>query len=246
MKTQTIFIHRGPEPRDAARLLAIWLQDYTLTTDNPIHLALSGGRSPITLFECLTREFHDAIPWDRFHFWQVDERWVPFDHPASNAHLIHRLLLQPLAVKPTNIHFIDTTLASPERAARTYEQTIVQSLQWNPTPAPLFDIVVLGIGPDGHTASLFPNAPTLAITDRLVTVAQAPSNMSPTTRITLTLTALNHARHALFFVIGKEKAAVVQEIWRRLRPSPELPASMVHPLDSVHWFVDDATASPFA
>ncbi len=204
------------------------------------HLALSGGSTPRAVLRLLaTPAWLTAVPWSQVHVWWVDERCVPPDHHESNYGMAYSLLLRHLPVQ--HIHRLHGEAPDPEAAARAYEDELRRVFGLGPRARPRFDLILLGMGADGHTASLFPNTAALAEQRRLVAVGQAPH--PPHRRLTLTLPVLNRASCILFLVAGAEKGPALAQVWRPDPDRPPLPAALVRPSrGSVIWLVDEAAA----
>jgi len=197
-------------------------------------LALSGGGTPAPAYRLLGR--HVAVDWSRVHVFQVDERCVPPDHQDSNWRMIVQTLLSPARVPQANAHRMEGE-RRPAGAARDYEGLVQTAFAG---AAPAFDAVVLGIGADGHVASLFPGAPALRARRRLVAHVEAPASSPVRDRLTLTLPALNAARLALFVVAGAGKRNAVA---RALAGDRDAPASLVRPAGGrVVWMLDPEAA----
>ncbi|HTR53618.1 MAG TPA: 6-phosphogluconolactonase [Kofleriaceae bacterium] len=199
------------------------------------HVALSGGSTPKTLFGVLAAQGRSALPWDRIELWWGDERCVPPDHKDSNYRMTRETLLAPLGL--TRVHRIEGE-RSPEAAASDYERALVGALG----APPVFDLVWLGMGPDGHTASLFPGSPAVAERQRYVVAnpVDSPVAGGKTTRITLTLPAIDAARRVRFLVAGADKAARLHDVIDG--PAGRFPAQLVRAAD-VAWLVDTAAAA---
>ena len=180
----------------------------------------------------------DRFPWARTHWFWGDERFVPEDDPLSNYRMAREALLSKAPIPAANIHPIPTEHLDPEAAAADYERSLRSSYgagQLDPA-RPLFDVTLLGLGTDGHTASLFPGSPALQEKDKWVT---AVIGEKPEPRISLTLPALASSRHVAFLVAGAAK----WEMLARLRQRDEsLPAARVHPVGTLHIFCDAAAA----
>ena len=220
-------------PLRAAELMA-WIIKEAVEARGSAHIAISGGSTPRPLFKLLaTAQWQERIPWAHTHIWWVDERCVPPDHPLSNFGGTYALLLRHLPVAITHrIRGEDT----PDRAAVLYEQEIINALGLADWQWPRFDLVLLGMGPDGHTASLFPGDKAVTIRDRLVTVGRAPA--PPHERVTLTLPAINQAAHVIFLVSGVEKGPALHRIFHREETRP-LPAALVEPENGqLLWLLD--------
>jgi 6-phosphogluconolactonase len=202
-------------------------------------LALSGGSTPRTLYRLLSSQFRDQIPWTKVHVFWGDERYVPPGDPQSNYRMARETLLDHVASPAGNVHPMPTGVPDPDVAARDYEKTLRNyfSRDW-----PRFDLVLLGLGEEGHTASLFPGSPALEETRRWVVAVKAPSE--PPLRLTLTLPALTEAANIYFLVAGRNKA---QALYHVLTGSPDpksYPASGIRRAGgTVIWRVDrDAAA----
>jgi len=206
--------------------------------DGRIAICLTGGSSPKRLYELLaTDAYNTKIPWSRTHWFIGDERFVPADNPLNNMAIARRIFLDRFAPS-SHIHPIPTDTANPDESAARYERELkafygAASLD----PArPLFDLVLMGVGPDGHTASLFPSDPALQEAERwVVGVGQAP--VEPlVARMTLTLPALASCREMLFEVAGKEKRAILT----RLLAGETLPANRARSTGETFWLIDSA------
>jgi 6-phosphogluconolactonase len=183
-------------------------------------------------------DFIGRFPWERVSWYWGDERFVPYDHPDSNYRMTREAMLSKAPVPPENVHPVPTD-GSPEEAALRYERTL-QAAYGGAALDParsLFDITLLGLGPDGHTASLLPGAPELDERNRWVA---AVSHGRPEIRITMTYPAIDSSRHVAFLVSGAEKAAVFKTI---LAGGGDLPAARVAPAGELVWFVDRAAAN---
>ncbi len=202
-------------------------------------LALSGGSTPGRLYRLLAEEPYRAqIPWDDVHLFWGDERCVPPDDPGSNLHLAEEALIARVPLPPENVHQVRGELG-PEAASQVYENTLEDFFCG---PRPRFDLVLLGLGEDGHTASLFPDSPVLGEMERLVAPATAVYQDRPTERVTLTLPAINSARQILFLVSGNAKANIVQAVLQG--PAGQLPAQRIRPTaGQLIWLLDAAAAS---
>jgi len=200
-------------------------------------LVLAGGNTPRQLYELLAAPpFTGTMPWSSMHLFWGDERWVAPNHPHSNFGMAAKSLLAHIDIPAANIHQIRTDLRSPEAAAAAYEKELrdffINSVQKNPG----FDMVLLGMGTDGHTASLFPDSLVLNITDRLVAAVRAPKASPPVDRITLTLPALNKANDVLFLISGREKTEIMQSIIEERAKSGRLyPAARIRPRNRLMW-----------
>ena len=173
-------------------------------------LVLSGGETPAGLFREMVRPgFRRKFPWNQTHFFWVDERWVKRESPESNFGAFERAVLKKARIPPQNLHPIDTTLSGPEHAARRYERELKRF--WGPG-IPSFDLVILGVGTDGHTASLFPGSPALRERKRLA-AAVPKCGRPPLPRVTLTLPVLEKAREVMFLVTGRKKREIMTKLF---------------------------------
>jgi 6-phosphogluconolactonase len=201
-------------------------------------ICLTGGSSPKQLYQLLATEaYRSRIPWDRVHWFIGDERFVPADDPLNNMGTARRLFLDSRA-SASNIHPIPTDTANPQEAARRYQNELQSFYGADRLDAsrPLFDVVLMGVGPDGHTASLFPNYPALEETDRWV-VGVPEAHVEPfVPRVTLTLPALGSCREMLFEVSGSDKRAILA----RVLDGENLPANRAHSTGETIWLVDKA------
>jgi 6-phosphogluconolactonase len=207
-------------------------------------VALSGGSTPRALYERLaTPAWRDRVPWSRSEIFWGDERSVPPDHADSNYRLARASLLDSAGVPPERVHRMAGEAADPRAAAAAYEGEIARVLGGVPGEAPpAFDLVLLGLGPDGHTASLFPGTPALA--ERRRWTAENPVPRLGTVRLTLTFPILNRARDVLFLVAGADKAAVLREVLDGPADPTRLPAQGVRPAAGrLVWLVDRAAAA---
>jgi 6-phosphogluconolactonase len=203
-----------------------------------VAICLTGGSSPKQLYRLLaTDPYRDRIPWDRIHWFIGDERFVPPSHPLNNMNVARQIFLDRFA-PPANIHPIPTDTVAPHESARRYEselQSFYGARELDPA-RPLFDVVLMGVGPDGHTASLFPDDPALEQTGRWV-VGVPKAHVEPfVPRVTLTLTALGSCHEMLFEVAGSEKHAILT----RLLADENLPANRARSTGETILLVDQA------
>jgi 6-phosphogluconolactonase len=219
--------------------VADWLAALARAGDGAFAVSLSGGSTPRLLYQHLAApEIASRFPWKRVHWFWGDERFVPHDHRDSNFRMVHEALLSRVPVPAANIHAVPTEGLSPQDAAAAYELSLKQFYGEDALSPdrPLFDVTFLGIGEDGHTASLFPGQPALKETQRwAVAVIGAKSEA----RITLTYPALDSSRDLAFVAVGAEKQRIVARVQAGDRA---LPAAAVHPLGRLHWFTDRAAA----
>jgi 6-phosphogluconolactonase len=223
-------------PEALARRVAGWVTELAANSTERFAIALSGGSTPRRLYQLLVDSpFREALPWDRIHWFWGDERFVPWDDPESNYGMARSAMLSRASVPPENIHAIVTT-GTPEEAARRYEEVLKSyygSASLDPA-RPLFDVQLLGLGPDGHTASLIPGTSALAERERWTAEV---IGARPEPRITLTYPALESSRHVAFLAAGADKREILA---RALSGDQALPAARVSPVGELTWFVDEA------
>ena len=206
-------------------------------------ITLSGGSTPRRLYELLTTDrYRHRVAWDRVEFFWGDERAVPPDHRDSNFRMADDVLLEPLAIPSAHIHRIEGERNDLNAAALAYEREIARVFGVLPDgPPPAFDLVLLGIGADGHTASLFPGTDVSVESTRWVVPQYAPAIAA--NRVTMTPRLLNAAQHVMFLVAGTEKADALAQVLEGVRDPQCLPAQMIEPTSGVlMWFVDRAAA----
>ena len=227
-------IHRSPDHESLSRAVAQRVRALlreTLSEQDTFSLALAGGSTPRRLYQHLAEA---DLPWFQVHLFWGDERVVPHDHPHSNVRLVNETLLSGASVPPVQVHPIPTD-RPPDLAAAAYEDTLQTAFASTPHT---FDLVLLGMGADGHTASLFPEHAPAPNDPRWVRPVSAPPRHDIGQRITCTLPVLNNARQAFILVSGesKQKAAraALQENDRRL------PITHIRPRDHLVWFLDEA------
>lgn len=203
-------------------------------------VALSGGSTPRGLHQELATSFSSRLQWEKVFFFWGDERNVPPDHPDSNYRMANETLLSKLPVPAENIFRIPAELPDAREAAKRYEQTLEKFFRPKADSFPKFDFILLGMGPDGHTASLFPGTAALEEKDRFV-VANWIEKLN-TFRITFTYPVLNTAQSMMFLVSGDEKAGMVQKALKD--PSANLPCQRVHPVNGeLVWYLDKGAAA---
>jgi 6-phosphogluconolactonase len=225
----------------ARKAAAEWVRsaDEAIARAGRFAVALSGGNTPRALYAALAGgEFRSRIAWDRVHFFWGDERSVPADHPDSNYRMAYEALLSRVPAPAANIHRIETERGSAEAAA-AYEALLRDFFALSRGALPRFDLVFLGLGEEGHAASLFPGSAALEERERLVVAVYV--DKLKTDRVTFTLPLLNSAAEVAFLVSGKSKAAAVKQT---LRGGADLPAARVAPLNGrLLWFLDKEAAA---
>ena len=204
-------------------------------------LVLAGGRTPSSIYRLLSRPpLVREIHWSRIDLFWGDERWVPHDHHHSNYHMVFETLLSQLSTDKPTVFPVDTSLASPEAGAQAYE-ALVKRVVPSESGVPRFDLSVLGIGEDGHTASLFPRDPVLEARGTVCHAISCPQDDG--IRITLSPDALFSSKRMIFIVKGENKAEVMRRILQSNESASELPGKLYErATGSVTWFLDSAAA----
>jgi 6-phosphogluconolactonase len=210
-------------------------------------IALAGGRTPRRTYEMLAAVHRDAIDWPRTHVVFGDERLVPPGDPRRNERMAREALLAHVPIPPACVHAVPTDAATPDEVARVYDATLHELLGdhttdaggFDPEAPPTVDLALLGVGPDGHTASLFPGSPALEEQSRWVRAVDAPTTVEPAVpRITTTLPFLAGARAVIFLVAGADKGPVLREILGNADHARRFPAALVAPRGRVLWLVE--------
>ncbi|HUK55778.1 MAG TPA: 6-phosphogluconolactonase [Nitrospiria bacterium] len=209
-----------------------------------VAVALSGGKTPLGLYERLAAGgFRKEIPWPRVHLFWGDERCVPPDHPASNYRAVLETLISRIAIPSENVHRMPAEQADPEKAADEYERRLRAFFLPKGGAWPAFDLVLLGIGSDGHTASLFPGSPALDETRRWVAAPYIEKLKEH--RLTLTLPVLNEARRVVFLAAGEDKAEILRDLLGPDRAGTRLPVQRIKPRHGRLIFFLDRSAARF-
>ena len=211
---------------------------------NSVSLVLSGGSTPRTLYALLSGDpmLHTELPWDKMALYFGDERHVGPDHPDSNFRMVKESLLSSAPLKPEQVRRIKAEYPDAERAALEYQQTICADFGLGAGQFPRFDVVLLGMGSDGHTASLFPCTKVLRETRRIVASNWVGKLYAQ--RITLTVPAINNAEQVIFLVTGADKAPALKGVLEGPREPEQLPAQMIQPRNGkLTWLVDRAAGS---
>ncbi|MGH9708365.1 MAG: 6-phosphogluconolactonase [Candidatus Acidiferrales bacterium] len=202
-------------------------------------VALSGGHTPAQMYALWAAEVHSRTPWDRLHFFWGDERYVAHDDPLSNYRMACETLISRVPIPAANVHPYPTSLRQPQDTADAYEAELRAYFAGAP---PEFDVQLLGIGEEGHTASLFPGSPALEEVRRWVAAVEVPA--TPPRRLTLTPAVLNLSRHTLFLVAGESKRGILGKLRDEANPQTSIyPAARIRPSGQVLWFLDQAAGS---
>lgn len=231
-------IETFPDAEALARHAAVWFCEYVNSgvLTGQYGVCLSGGTTPRRLYELLAeRPLAARMPWPLIHWFFGDERFVPHDHPASNYRMVREALFSRAPIPADHIHPVLTGRASPEEAAEAYEQTLRDfrrtTLGAAADERPLFAVTLLGLGEDGHTASLFPGQATLDEMRRWAVAVEGKPQ-----RVSLTFPVLDSSAEAAFLVSGQSKREILARV---LRGEP-LPAGRIRPVGRLHWFADRA------
>jgi 6-phosphogluconolactonase len=210
-------------------------------TDSTAAICLTGGSTPKPIYQRLATEpYRSELPWNRIHWFWGDDRFVPPEDERSNAGMARAAFLDHLPIPAANIHAMPTKALNPHQAALQYEAELKHfygSDQLDPKQ-PLFDIVLLGLGSDGHTASLFPGDPALSENNRWVVGVEQPGLSPFVPRVSLTFPALASTREMVFLVSGQDKREVVG----RVLSGQDLPAVRAHAIGNVVWLMDRSAA----
>jgi 6-phosphogluconolactonase len=207
------------------------------------HIAISGGSTPKAAFELLAdpnQPWRQRMPWEMLDLYWVDERCVPPDDAESNYRMTREALLDHVPLKPDQIHRIEGEL-EPEAAAVRYEVELRSSFHLDGAGSPRFDLVALGLGSDGHTASLFPHSQAIHETNRLVVANRVPQTGA--SRVTLTWPMINRARSVFFLVSGQEKASVLKEVLTGPHDPERLPSQLIWPSSGILTLILDKAAA---
>jgi 6-phosphogluconolactonase len=208
-------------------------------------IALCGGGTPSNIYRLLARPPRVSdIEWDKVHIFWGDERWVPADHNRSNFRMTQETLLSHINIPAKNIHPVDTSLASAKKSAQVYEEEIRKTAGIKDKEIPVFDLVLLGLGEDGHTASLFPGSKAIAGEKKGVIACAVKHPDGDESRVTLAPGVLFSARQILFLVKGEGKSEILKKTLEGEEKVAEIPAQLYRKVsDNVTWFVDSAAAT---
>ena len=202
-------------------------------------IVLSGGSTPKPLYEALSSQ---NLPWEKIHVFWGDERYVPPNHPDSNQLMARQAWLDRVDIPESNIHPMPTASGNPSVDAEQYAAEVKEFFQLAEGEIPVFDLVLLGMGDDGHTASLFPYTDALTISDRVITVG----NKDGQPRLTFTASTINQARCVLFIVAGENKRPALKEIFAPQADEKMYPARLIQPQGELWWLLDHSAAAELA
>ena len=206
-------------------------------------IAISGGSTPKAAFQLLAdpgQAWFKQMPWDKLEIYWVDERTVPPDHPDSNYRMTREALLDHVPLEPEQVHRMEGEL-EPEIAAARYESLLRNNFRLEGAESPRFDLIALGMGDDGHTASIFPHTEAIHTLGRLVTANQVPQ--MDTWRITLTWPVINQGSSVFFLIGGKNKAELVKEVFTGPRDPERLPSQLIWPSNGILTLILDRDAA---
>ena len=233
--------------RKAAELFVGLLQE-AIASRGRFSAALSGGSTPVPFYSLLAQApFREKVPWSKVHLFFGDERCVPLDHADSNYRMVRELLLDKIPIPDANVYPIPVGSVDARTAATLYEKTLRKSFDLGKRQIPRFDLMLMGMGKDGHTASLFPGSTALEATEQLV-VANHVEQLG-VDRVTLTAPVINEAANVVFLISGRAKAKVLQEVLEGDYDPNRLPTQLIQPRDGKLLFitdnsVTDSTVSP--
>lgn len=196
-------------------------------------IALAGGSTPRPLYEAIAQQ---ALPWHQVYVFWGDERYVPITHPDSNAGMAHHAWLDSVPLPPENIHPMPTQAADPQVAAQHYEQELQEFFGVVPGNFPVLDLILLGMGDDGHTASLFPHTEALGVRDRLITVGDKDGQP----RLTFTVPLINQAHRVMFLVAGSNKQDPLAQVFALEGDAALYPSRLIQPQGTLYWMLDAA------
>jgi 6-phosphogluconolactonase len=233
---QVYILPNLPELIESATARTIEILKAAIHDRNIATIALSGGSTPKPLYQAIAQA---DLDWTKLHIFWGDERYVPSDHPDSNENMARQAWLNQVPLPSTNIHAVPTDLSDPADSALQYEATLHAVFGTAGTSAgnlPAFDLILLGIGDDGHTASLFPHTPALEVRDRLTTVGEK----SGQPRITFTYPLINNAHNVLFLLAGASKQPALQQIFSPEADPKQYPAHAIRPKGNLIWMMDQS------
>jgi 6-phosphogluconolactonase len=199
-------------------------------------IALSGGSTPQPLYEKLAEQ---TLPWDQVHVFWGDERYVAADHPDSNQRMARLAWLDRVAIPAANVHPMETTASDPAIAAQAHDAELRAFFNVKPEEFPSFDVILLGMGDDAHTASLFPQTEALQVCDRLITVGHKDGQP----RLTFTIPLINQANSVIFMVAGASKQAALAQVFAPQADANAYPSRFIRPLGDLWWLLDQAAGA---
>ncbi len=235
----TRFIEVLPDlPSLIARSLSLILTkiEAAIADQGYCSIVLAGGSTPKPLYEAIARK---DLPWEKIYVFWGDERYVAADHPDSNQKMARTAWLDRVPLPAANIHPMPTSSGDPLEDAESYEEELKEFFQLEPEQFPSFDIILLGMGDDAHTASLFPQTEALDVSDRLVTVG----NKDGQPRLTLTIPVINQAATVMFLVAGASKRPALAEVFAPAADPKTYPSRFIQPAGELWWLLDQAAGA---
>ncbi|MGL6281111.1 MAG: 6-phosphogluconolactonase [Microcoleaceae cyanobacterium] len=232
MPTQTVVkvFPDLPQLIDEALTICLVKMQGAIATRGIFTIALAGGITPKPLYEAIARQ---SLDWEKIHVFWGDERYVPADHPDSNEGMARKAWLDQVAIPASNIHPMPTLTNNPVVDADTYHQTIEKFFTSENYAIPQFDLILLGMGDDGHTASLFPHTPALQVEDRLVTVGEKDEQP----RLTFTKNLINQAHCVMFLVAGASKQPALDQVLSNQGDNATYPSRLIQPAGELYWLL---------
>lgn len=229
-----------PTPLELANAFAVDIAEMIRKSyDQPFTIALSGGSTPGLLFKVLSENFKSSVDWKRVHFFWGDERCVAPEDPESNYGMTRKELIDNILIPSVNVHRIKGE-DNPDDEARRYSEEILTFTR-SVDGIPFFNLVILGLGEDGHTASIFPGQNELLNSQKICEVAIHP--VTHQKRITITGKVINNAAEVVFLVAGKKKSEIVQKLFNKTSVTNDYPASGIVPVHGeTHWYIDSEAA----
>lgn len=224
---------------ERAKALVVEQLTTAIATRGQATIALAGGSTPKPLYEAIAQ---CDLPWEKLHIFWGDERYVPPDHPDSNEGMARRAWLDHVPIPAEHIHAMPTDATDPAIAADRYEQTLLSFFQPVAGEIPTLDVVLLGMGDDGHTASLFPHTAALNVRDRLITVG----NKDGQPRLSFTVPLINQARCVVFLVAGANKQVALRQVFAPDGDELTYPSRLICPAGDLWWLLDDAAGQAIA
>lgn len=228
--------------QDLNQHVAEWfcqISSQAISSHGKCHIALAGGNTPRALYELLASEnYSGRIDWQHVNFYFGDERAVPLDHEQSNFRMAHEAILDKLSIPATNIFPLIPDLENLENSAQHYEKILKRELPLSDDGIPVFDLILLGMGADGHTASLFPDTEILQVNDHLVSKVYVEKFSA--WRVSFTYPLLNNAAHIAIMVAGDDKAGKLKQIF--VDKSGDSPIEGLQPKGELRWYLDSTAA----
>lgn len=231
MKKQVVIASDQPSLVKQGLSLVLEKIEHTLQQQEQCTLVLSGGSTPKPLYEALAEQ---SLPWEKIAIFWGDERYVSPDHPDSNQRMTRQALLDRIEIPERNIYPMPTGSNDPAQDAQKYETTLQEYFKIAPGVFPAFDLILLGMGDDGHTASLFPHTEALNVSDRLITVGQKDGQP----RLTFTAPLINHGRCVIFLVAGANKQNALAHVFAPEDDAMTYPSRLIQPAGELWWLLD--------